>query len=110
MHRNLGEVVTKSEVETSLQELKVLQTWFAYEVLRADEETGSSAILILPVGPGQPIYRDIYIPPTPRIGIDPLNFGAFLRIPQLVLPSMCTHHHPRGGACALLTGMCSWAV
>jgi hypothetical protein len=50
-HRDLGEVVTESEVETSLQELKVLQTWFTDEVLRADEETGSSAILILLVGP-----------------------------------------------------------
>lgn len=85
-------MVTESEVATSLQELKVLQTWFADEILRADDETGSSAILILPVGPGQPIYRDIYVPPKPRVGIDALNLAAFLRIPQLVLPSMWIHH------------------
>jgi hypothetical protein len=49
-------VATESEVETRLQELKleVLQTWFTDEVLRADEETGFSAILIFWLAPDSP--------------------------------------------------------
>lgn len=43
--------------------------------------------MILPVGPSKPMYRDTYIAPSARYGIDPLSFGAFLRLPQLVLPS-----------------------
>ncbi|KAJ2977834.1 hypothetical protein NUW58_g7686 [Xylaria curta] len=84
--KNLGAKVTKSEREQSLEELKVFQDWFADNVLRTDEKCGSTAILILPVGPGIPIYRDIYLPPRGREGIDALSLGAFLSIPQIVLP------------------------
>lgn len=87
--RDLGAEVTKAELEQGLDELKVFRDWFADNVLRADEKCGSSAILVLPVGPGQPIYRDIYIPPKAREGIDALSLGAFLRVPQIVLPSKC---------------------
>ncbi|KAI1151518.1 amidase signature enzyme [Nemania diffusa] len=83
---DLGAEVTKSEREQGLRELKVFRNWVANNVLQGDERCGSNAILVLPVGPGQPIYRDIYIPPKTREGIDALSLGAFLGIPQIVLP------------------------
>lgn len=85
--RDLGKPITKSEVDQSLGELKVFQNWFAANVLHTDDKSGSSAVLVLPVGPSKPTYRDIYLPPSARTGIDALSFGAFLRLPQLVLPS-----------------------
>ncbi|GAB1319268.1 hypothetical protein MFIFM68171_09478 [Madurella fahalii] len=81
-----GAEVTRSEVETSYKELKVLQAWFAKEVLRADRTSGSTAILILPVGPEQADYRDAYILPKPRYGVDALSLASFMRMPQLVVP------------------------
>ncbi|KAI1122276.1 amidase signature domain-containing protein [Nemania abortiva] len=83
---DLGAEVTKAEREQGLRELQVFRNWVADNVLRGDERCGSNAILVLPVGPGQPVYRDIYIPPKAREGIDALTLGAFLRIPQVVLP------------------------
>ncbi|GAP85663.2 putative amidase 1 [Rosellinia necatrix] len=85
--RDLGAKVTKTEREQSLGELKVFRNWFADNVFRVDKKYGSNAILVLPIGPGQPVYRDIYIPPKAREGIDALSLGSFLRIPQIVLPS-----------------------
>ncbi|KAJ8133575.1 hypothetical protein O1611_g61 [Lasiodiplodia mahajangana] len=75
-----------SEKITPRGELKVFRNWIVDNVLWEDEKCGSNAILVLPVGPGQPIYRDIYIPPKAREGMDALSLGAFLRIPQIVLP------------------------
>ncbi len=86
-HRDRGAEITRPEVESSLEELKVLQAWFAKEVLRADEASGSTAVLILPVGPEQPDYRDAFIPPSPRLGVDALGLASFIRMPQLVVPS-----------------------
>ena len=86
-HRDRGAEVTRPEVESSLEELKVLQAWFAKEVLQADEASGSTAVLILPVGPEQPDYRDAFIPPSPRLGVDALGLASFMRMPQLVVPS-----------------------
>ncbi|KAK3946260.1 amidase 1 [Diplogelasinospora grovesii] len=83
---DLGAQVRKDQVASSLKELDVLRNWVANNILRSDDYSGSNAVLILPVGPAQPIYRDIYIPPKERVGMDALSLGAFLRIPQLVLP------------------------
>ena len=43
--------------------------------------------MILPVGPGVSMYRDIVVPFVKRYSIDSLNPAALLRIPQLVVPS-----------------------
>lgn len=85
--RDRGEEISKEEVQQSLTELEVLRSWFAKAVLRADESSGSSAILILPVGPTEPNYRDAFIEPTPRLGIDALSLASFMKMPQLVVPS-----------------------
>jgi len=45
------------------------------------------AVLILPIGPGAPVYRDQFVAPTPRVGLDALNIVSALRLPQVVLPS-----------------------
>ncbi|KAK0730142.1 amidase signature domain-containing protein [Lasiosphaeris hirsuta] len=81
-----GAEITKTEVEQSCRELKVLESWFAREVLRTDKASGSSAILILPVGPTEPNYRDVYSLPGPRLGIDALSLASIMRMPQLVVP------------------------
>ncbi|KAH6640321.1 amidase signature domain-containing protein [Chaetomium tenue] len=81
-----GAEIPKPEVERSHEELKVLHSWFSKEVLGADETSGSTAILILPVGPTQPDYRDVYSLPGPRLGIDALSLASFMRMPQLVVP------------------------
>lgn len=76
----------KQDREQSVKDLGIFKRWFDNQFMQRDEQTGSSAILILPVGPGTPMYRDKFIAPTPRIGLDALNIGAALRLPQLVLP------------------------
>lgn len=76
----------ETDVQNSLKELKVLREWFDKTVMRPDPGCGTSSILILPVGPGQPIYRDIFVPPKERIGLDALSLGAWLQLPQLVIP------------------------
>ncbi|KAK4443299.1 amidase 1 [Podospora aff. communis PSN243] len=81
-----GAGISKAEVEQSYKELKVLQSWFANAVLREDQTSGSSAVLILPVGPTEPNYRDVYRTPTPRLGIDALSLASFMKMPQLVVP------------------------
>ncbi|KAH8203220.1 hypothetical protein TruAng_002625 [Truncatella angustata] len=81
-----GAEVTTPEAEKSHRELTVLQAWFVREILRPDEASGSTAILVLPVGPEKPDYRDVFILPAPRVGIDALGLAAFLRLPQLVIP------------------------
>lgn len=65
----------------------MLRAWFAKEVLRADRTSGSTALLILPVGSKQADYRDAYILPKPRYGVDALSLASFMRMPQLVVPS-----------------------
>ncbi|KAK5652362.1 hypothetical protein OQA88_10554 [Cercophora sp. LCS_1] len=82
-----GAEISVDEVQQSLKELKVLQSWFAKNVLRADESSSSSAILILPVGATEPNYRDVFIDPTPRLGVDALSLASFMKMPQLVVPS-----------------------
>ncbi|KAI1841736.1 hypothetical protein JX266_012104 [Neoarthrinium moseri] len=81
-----GAEVTTPDLEKSHEELKVLQEWFIEEVLRPDEISGTTSILVLPVGPEKPDYRDLFILPAPRVGIDALGLAAFLRLPQLVIP------------------------
>ncbi|KAK0611225.1 amidase signature domain-containing protein [Immersiella caudata] len=81
-----GAEITESEVEQSHKELKVLQAWFAKSILRGDHTAGSTAVLILPVGPTEPNYRDAYILPSPRLGIDALSLASFMKMPQLVVP------------------------
>jgi hypothetical protein len=56
-------------------------------MLALHEHFGSIAILLLPVGPEPPIYRDVPVPVVPRYGIYPLNLAAMLRIPQVFVPS-----------------------
>jgi hypothetical protein len=93
-NRDRGAEITEEEVEQSYKELKVLQSWFAKAVLRADERSGSTAIIVLPVGPTEPNYRDVYILPGPRLGVDALSLASFMRMPQLVVPSTS---HPAPG-------------
>lgn len=76
----------KDDRDQSVKDIKIFKQWFDETFMKRDEQTGSSAILIMPVGPGAPNYRDQFIVPTPRIGLDALNIGAVLRLPQVVLP------------------------
>lgn len=85
--RKLGENVSEQEVQESLSDLTIFQRWFSENVMTTNNESGSTAVMILPVGLGKPVYRDVQIEPKPRFGMDPLNFGAFLRLPQIVIPS-----------------------
>lgn len=89
MDRDLGLEVSLEDRNVSIIDLQTFQRLFKEQVLAPDDKMTSTAIMVLPVGPGQPIYRDIAVPFVKRYGIDPLNLAALLRIPQLVVPSMC---------------------
>jgi hypothetical protein len=85
--RDLGAAISSKDRNESLKELEIFQRRFKEQVFAPDENTGSTAIMLLPVGPGQPVYRDVVVPFVVRYGIDALNLGAFLKVPQLVVPS-----------------------
>ena len=87
MHRDLGLEVPLEDRNKSITELEIFQRWFKENVLAPDDETTSTAIMILPDCPGQSLYRDVVVPFVKRYGIDPLNLTALLRIPKLVVPS-----------------------
>lgn len=101
---DLGLEVSLEDRNKSITELEIFQRWFKENVLAPDNETISTAIMIIPVGPGQPVYRDVVVPFVKRYGIDPLNLASLLRIPQLVVPigqspyesrvTGCTEHLP----------------
>lgn len=56
--RNMGDAVTQEQVNQSLKEWAIYQRWFGETILTEDQVSGSTAILILPCGSGDPKYRD----------------------------------------------------
>ncbi|KAG8162641.1 hypothetical protein KVR01_007119 [Diaporthe batatas] len=57
-HRDRGAEVSLKQKEQSLKELEVYRRWFHDAVMKPEAGGGSDAILILPVGSGDPKYRD----------------------------------------------------
>lgn len=56
--RTQGEKVTLEQYDRSKQELSAYRKWFAENVLTTDDQTGSTAVMILPCGSSVPKYRD----------------------------------------------------
>lgn len=56
--RDRGEEISLDQKEQCLKALKVYRRWFHEAVMKPEAGGGSDAIMILPVGSGEPKYRD----------------------------------------------------
>ncbi len=89
--RNLGAKITTEERNKSLRELQIYREWMTKHFLTPDSEDSGvgSTIIIIPQGSTVPDYRDEMTEGmNARFGPDPNSWGAWLGIPQLVLPGM----------------------
>lgn len=86
--RRLGSLVTPAEKEEGLQKMNVFRRWFSEHVMTGDETTVSSAVMILPLGRGEPWYRDVPVEvPYRGPGYSSMNLAHMLHLPQVVFPS-----------------------
>ncbi|PVH72818.1 amidase signature enzyme [Cadophora sp. DSE1049] len=86
---NLGAKITTEERNKSLRELQIYREWMTKHFLPPDPEDSGvgSTIIIIPQGSTVPDYRDEMTEGmNARFGPDPNSWGAWLGIPQLVLP------------------------
>ncbi|OTA54709.1 putative amidase [Hypoxylon sp. EC38] len=82
-----GMEVTLEQKEQALKELEVYQHWFYENVMAADGDGISNAILILPCGSGEPKYRDVPNgPPGVVPPYSPNYIASMLKLPQVVVP------------------------
>ncbi|KAF2116745.1 amidase signature domain-containing protein [Lophiotrema nucula] len=86
MKWDVGAGISREEYEATLLDLQVFRQWFHDNILKPQSRTGSTALLILPVGPGNPVFRDEIVESPPRFGIDQADLGAIAALPQIVLP------------------------
>lgn len=85
--RNLGAKITTQERSKALEELQIYRKWMTEHFLTFDSSKKGSTIIIIPQGSTDPDYRDEMTEGlNPRIGPDPNSWGAWLGIPQLVIP------------------------
>lgn len=59
---SFGANLTQADQDEALIEKANYKSWFEKEVLIADNETCSDAIMVLPLTFGTPSYRDNYFP------------------------------------------------
>lgn len=87
---NLGAEITPEQRTKALFELKIYRDWMTKHFLAPDASGsggGGSTIIVIPQGSTVPDYRDEMTEGMkPRVGPDPNSWGAWLGIPQLVLP------------------------
>jgi hypothetical protein len=56
--RDLREKVPQSGKDKSLKEMSIFKKWYTENILREDKQTGSTAIVLLPISMTKPWYRD----------------------------------------------------
>ncbi|KAI0113931.1 putative amidase [Nemania sp. FL0031] len=83
----IGESVTEQDYQTYTNELEVFRKWFNENVISANSETLSDAIMIMPYGSANPKYRDApNEDPSSAHTIGEKFISPVLQMPQLVLP------------------------
>jgi hypothetical protein len=91
-YRNLGAKITAEERSEALRELRIYRKWMTEQFLTPHSSIGGSAVIVIPQGSTVPDYRDEMTEGmNPRLGPDPNSWGAWLGIPQLVLPGKGSH-------------------
>ncbi|KAF2762286.1 amidase signature enzyme [Pseudovirgaria hyperparasitica] len=95
---DIGANLSKSDYEQSKKDIVLFRKWFDTKIMGKSSGSGTDAILVLPVGPGAPVYRDQFVVPTPRLGLDALNLAAALALPHAVFPiGQVPYDSPKSG-------------
>lgn len=100
-----GSKVTLAQKEEALQEMTIYRKWFAKNILRQDDSTASTAVMIMPLSCYAPDYRDTIHKEPESLPAHSENYlASLLKLPQLVLPvgqvpydsraTGRTEHHP----------------
>ena len=86
--RDQGSKITLEEKQQSLHEIETFRQWFTEGILTHDNDTASTAIMVLPAGIGEPWYRDVpFDNQKPTIAWGSMVPATLLGLPHLVIPS-----------------------
>ncbi|CZR58635.1 uncharacterized protein PAC_08527 [Phialocephala subalpina] len=83
-----GENFPLSGKEQSVKEMEIFKSWFKNNVLQEDEETGSTAIVVLPCAMTKSMYRDVVPAESHDISewLASMDLATVTGMPQVVLP------------------------